>query len=112
MMFGWSGLLVRFWIATNSGSIVSVPLQAATIMAALGAPALAYSTSRAASPVSSIMTGGLVQLVLSDGCAGLIVVKEPGGCPDRPKVWRNVIQSSAEAKFVGSTSAMVCPWPL
>src|SRR5271170_7934076 len=101
MMAGGLAALNRFWIAIRSPSGESAQL--AITMAALGAAALAYSASRIASPSSPPgSTPGSVQLVGPEGGAGWTVFKLALVYPDKPKVARNVVQSSFVYKSVSS----------
>ena len=60
--------LMRFSMAIKPPKVVLVSAQAAISMAALGAEALAHSTSRMASPALRAMTPGAPQLLT--GCVG------------------------------------------
>ena len=62
-------------------------------MAALGAAALAHSTSIAASrlALAALTTPGSAQLLSPLGGAGCMVVNEPEVKPESPKVERNVV---------------------
>src|SRR5437764_3566322 len=91
--------LTRFWRAIRPPKVTWESAQAAILIAAFGAAALAYSASRIASP-SSAFTPGLMQLLRPLGGAGLVWVREPAEYPESPKVERKVVQSAAEQRFV------------
>src|SRR5580704_9639764 len=94
--------------------LVLVSAHAARTIAALGADAVAHSTSTAASP-SSPLTPGSSQAPpfkgFLDGCGWICVSVPCGNFFDRPKVLRNACQSSVVYRFVSSTTTTVWPCP-
>src|SRR5258708_3805569 len=105
--------LMRFWMAIRPPKVVVVSAQAAISMAALGAEALAHSASRIASASLGAMTPGAAQLLPGNegGAGGWTCEKEAEVKPERPKVWRKVLQSEALKTSVSSMRTMVWPWP-
>src|SRR5271157_3320121 len=89
---GVSLALRRFCRAMNPPKVVSVSEQDASSMVALGAPALAHSTSMAASASWSLTPGSMQLFVGLLG--GLTCVREPRGYAEaRPRTERKVSQS-------------------
>jgi hypothetical protein len=93
---GVSDSLIRFCNAMNPPKLL-VSAHEASSIAALGAAALAHSTSMAASP-SSLLTPGSVQVPAPPmpkvPGTGWTCVKEPAGYAlARPNVDRNLFQS-------------------
>src|SRR5579872_4958977 len=85
----------KFCRAMNPPKLVCVSAQAASMMVALGAPALAHSTSTAASE-SAPLTPGSAQL-LGPLPAGCTCSRDPSGYADEsPKPERKVFQSAVE----------------
>src|SRR5260370_32666049 len=105
--------LIKCWMAIRPPNVVLVSAQAAISMAALGASALAHSASRIASASLGANTPGGAQLLAGSeaGAGGWTCVNEAEALPERPKVWRKVLQSEALKTSVSSISTMVSPWP-
>ena len=95
MMPGGFAELIRFWMAIISPHVFLVLAQETIWMAALGADALAHSTSRAASPSSPATSPGAWQLLAREEPAGWTVVSDPEVYLSSPNVERNVDQSWA-----------------
>ena len=89
---GGALLAKRFWSAIKPPKVAVVP-QDTSSMAALGAAALAHSTSRVASPSSPVIPGSMQLLGPLTG-EGWLCVSEPFVYCDRPNVVRKFVQSS------------------
>src|SRR5229473_8700172 len=114
LMIAGGGLLalMRFWMAIRPPKVVVVSAHAAISIAALGAAALAHSASRMASASLGATTPGAPQLLACGaGAGGCTCVNEAEPYPDRPKVWRKLLQSEARKTSVSSISTMVWPCP-
>src|SRR5580658_4810894 len=110
MIDGGAVPFTRFCTAINPPKVTRESAQAATMMAALGAAALAHSASRIASPSSPATIPGLPQLLVP--AVGCSVVNEPEVYCDSPNVLRNVSQSAELYRFVSSITAIVWPAPV
>src|SRR5580700_6331836 len=94
--------LSSFSSAIRPPNVVLVSAHDSSWMAALGAAALAYSTSSSASSSLPETTFGSVQLFLPLEGAGCSCVKEPELKPDSPNSDRNVDQSAVEKTSLSS----------
>src|SRR5208283_1037565 len=101
----------RFSRAISPPNVV-VSAQAATMIAALGAAADAYSTAIAAS-LSSPLTVGAPQLLVPVAGAGASCVSVANGYTrERPNSLRNVVQSPSEYRYVSSIRTIDWPFPV
>src|SRR5262249_10614226 len=105
--------LIKFCIAMRPPKVVWVSAQAAIIIAALGAEALAHSASKIASASLGATTPGAPQLLegCEGGAGGWTCVNEADVYPSSPNVERNLLQSAALKTSVFSIRTIVCPWP-
>src|ERR1700683_3311457 len=95
--------LMRFCMAMKAPKFV-VFAHDASSTAALGAPALAHSTSIVASPSSPVEPGSVHAPALP--IVGWTCVKDPALKPERPRVERKVLQSATLNTSLSSSSTI------